>query len=206
MWMGLTKCRKPQRLTFSHRNQVQLTDFYFTVTGFEFVSTRSCESNSIYVEKIEPSGFCTKWILVAVNEWKCLSKGSEAEEVPAREIICHPEWQHHEHEEMPHSCSILNTCMKSVTHIYLIETESCMSWNPSSSLQYNLIWLVLLYILLLTATSLNDECLISIWKKNRIFCFECTDIFKDSPKWSLVAKTMNTVKPFIILVAIPAIF
>ena len=31
--------RKPQRLTFFYRNQVQLTDFQFGVTGFEFVST-----------------------------------------------------------------------------------------------------------------------------------------------------------------------
>ncbi len=29
---------KPQRLTFFHRNQVQLIDFQFSTTGFEFVS------------------------------------------------------------------------------------------------------------------------------------------------------------------------
>ncbi len=64
---------------------------------------------------------------------------------------------------MQHSCSFLNTCMKFVTwHIYLIEAESCMSWNPSSSLQYSLIWLVLLYMLLLTADGS-----FSFWKKYR---------------------------------------
>ncbi len=63
--------RKPQRLTFSHGNQVRLTDFQFGTTGFEFVCTgselKSCESNSIPVETTS-NPVCQTWFL-----WKKVS-------------------------------------------------------------------------------------------------------------------------------------
>ncbi len=56
--------RKPQRLTYSHRNQVWVTDFQFGCTDFQFVSTRICaaelkicERNLITVKKVSLHGF-----------------------------------------------------------------------------------------------------------------------------------------------------